>query len=143
METMRALIFIAGLTLFLGYRAVYAAEVTLTWDLPTTYCDGTALDATRLGTLEIYWDTNPIPGPAAEDPDCPETALPAPEGFAPIAVPAGQTQVKVDVDPGQTYYARVRVSDTDGNWSSLTKQISTTIPFAMPRAPAVFTIQLN
>lgn len=128
-----------ALLLLLLPLAVMARTVTISWTNPTVRCDGAAIDAAELAGIEIYIDTSPIPGPAEGEDTC-TTPYDAPAGFTPVAAQASDSSTTTDLEPGATYYFRARVSDTEGQWSSLNQQVEFTVP-ARLQAPAVLNIQ--
>ena len=109
----------------------------LSWNWPTTDCDGATMVVTDLLASEIAVDTSPMPMPsdtagpcsATGDPDAPATAT-----VTPVNMP--DTSITLNLQPGITYYARIRVSAyVAGNWSSWSSQVSFQVPYGKPGPP--------
>ena len=112
----------------------------LSWVWPVTYCPeegqtiGDPLSIASLVESELIYSTNPMPmnsdtdGPCASTPDA---EPPAGAISVPITIP--DTSVTLNLQPGQTYYARIRVAaPTAGNWSSWSAQATFTVPYGKP-----------
>jgi len=116
--------------------SVNATEVTLSYTLPIIDCENNPLSPSDLGSVEIYMSDSPIPSIGES---CSNPAEPAPVGFTPVIVPAGETTVVVDLAPG-VYYFRARVSTTGGLWSNLSEQTIHTVDNIQAMPPTVFII---
>lgn len=128
---MKKLVF---LLLFAGIAQ--ATEVTIQVRVPTINCEGGPVDASTLGQFEIYISEVPIEtGPA----DCTTPSEPPPSGFTPITVPAGDTSIAVDLEPG-TYFIRSRIVGNGGLWSNLSPQITHTVGPIQVRPPTVIIV---
>jgi hypothetical protein len=129
-----------GVILMLGLMfsaTAMAKPQELSWNWPTTDCDGAALAVADLFASEIAVDTAPMDMPsdtagpctATADPDAPATAM-----VTPVTMP--NTSITLNLQPGITYYARIRVSSfVAGNWSSWSTQISFQVPYGKPGQP--------
>lgn len=131
-----------ALALFALAGIAQAAELQLTWSAPTEDCDGNPIDAARLGNIEIYIDTKPIPGPANEEEACDGAGDPPPDGFTPTIAAANDGQATITVLAGQTYYVRARVQATNGVWSGLSVEATKDVPPAFLKPPAVIILNL-
>ena len=132
---MRKAIFIV-LAMFASSCA-FAKPQALSWTWPTSDCDGTAMVVTDLLASEVAVDTAPMPMPSdsagpcsgTPDPDAPASAM-----VTPVNMP--DTTITLNLQPGVTYYARIRVSAyVAGNWSSWSSQVSFQVPYGKPGAP--------
>jgi len=110
-----------------------AKPQTLSWSWPTTSCDGEALAMADWNRAELAYDVNPMPMPsdsgdgcASVDPDAPAAAT-----VVPITTPV--TSVELNLMPGMTYYARIRVCyygpTVCSSWSS---QHQFVVPYGKP-----------
>ena len=127
-------IIVAGL---LVAADVFAKPQDLSWNWPTVNCDGEAMSLSDLVVGEVAVDTSPMVMPSdtagpcsgTDDPAAPVTAIVAP-------VTPDQTTVTVNLQPGVTYYARIRVSAyIDGNWSSWSQEKAFIVPYGKPGQP--------
>jgi hypothetical protein len=134
---------ITAAALLICASPLLAADLTIEWRNPTTYCDDTPLPVERIKVLELYLDTKPIPGPAADADPCAEPPTEPPAGFEPVQVTGGETSVTVSVESGKTYYVRARISDIDNNWSAFTSQATKTVGFGRLSPPAVLLLQFQ
>jgi hypothetical protein len=132
MELIKSIIVV--LSLLLASGAVVAKPHMLTWEWPTTDCDGDALAATDLFESELIYSLSPMPMPSDSGGACTETGDPdAPAGALTVPIPVVDTAVTLNVQPGETYYARIRVSSfVDGNWSVWSDQVTFTVPYGKP-----------
>ena len=123
----------------------WATEVTLQWQLQPQDCEGNAMDPSSYDTIEFFVADSPIP---ASNTSCPGDA-----GYAVDPRPVGgnvvltaqspnalQGDIPVNLLPG-TYFARARVSDTDGNWSNLSLELQVDVPQGVLQVPVI--IQIN
>jgi hypothetical protein len=118
--------------------AACAKPQTLSWNWPTQDCDSVALDQAQWINAEIIYDTEPMPMPsdtagpcsATPDPDGPATATSVP-------ITASQpTQVTLNLQPGITYFARIRVCYTVAtNCSAWSAETQFTVPYGKPNRP--------
>jgi hypothetical protein len=119
--------------LFLPLLA-FAKPHQLTWVLPTTDCDGEALAQADLIEQELVYRLAAMPMPSDTDGPCAAARDPdAPAGALSVAVPATDTSTILNLQPGQTYWARIRISAyVNGNWSSWSNQAQFTVPYGRP-----------
>ena len=129
--------FLFGCAVLMLSTGAMAKPQVLSWNWPTTDCDGAPLVVTDLLTSEIAVDVVPMDMPsdtagpcsATADPDAPATAT-----VTPVTMP--DTSITLNLNPGVTYYARIRVSAYQaGNWSSWSTQVSFQVPYGKPGAP--------
>lgn len=113
----------------------FAKPHQLSWTWPTTNCDATALDAADMIESELIYSTTAMPMPSDTLGPCDE-ATPdpdAPAGALSVAIPLSDNTVTLNLQPGQTYYARIRVSAyVNGNWSAWSGQAQFTVPYGRP-----------
>ena len=96
--------------------------ITVSWDLPVVYCDGSVLTpATDLLAVEVYISASTIP--ASEDPGCGGVRDVPPVGITPLSVTGTATSVQATLTPGITYHIRARVQASNGEWSNLTPEL--------------------
>ncbi len=112
----------------------FAKPHQLTWVLPTTDCDDAALPQADLIEQELVYSLTTMPMPSDTDGPCAASVDPdAPAGALSIAVPITDTSTIINLQPGQTYFARIRISAYfNGNWSSWSNQVTFTVPFGRP-----------
>lgn len=125
---------IIALALLLASSLALAKPHQLTWTLPTDDCDGIALTQTDLIEQELIYSLTALPMPSDTDGPCAATVDPdPPAGALSVAVPATDTTVTLNLQPGQEYWARIRISAyVNGNWSSWSNQAQFTVPFGRP-----------
>lgn len=103
------------------------AEITLTWNAPTTNEDGTPLRDLAFYEVEQRYSTN-------------DEWAPAPPG---LIVASRTSWINKGYPQDNTYYFRVRARDSGGNvslWSEVSELVGTFEPeVAKPKAPAVTT----
>lgn len=118
-------------------QAAFAKPQTLNWNWPTTDCDGEPLVVADLLTSEVAVDTAPMDMPSDTAGPCAETGDPdAPDTATVTLVNMPDTSITLNLQPGITYYARIRVSAYQaGNWSSWSAQISFQVPYGRPGPP--------
>ncbi len=106
----------------------------LSWTWPTTDCDNVPLFGADLIQSELIFDTVPMPMPSDADGPCAPTADPGPPaGATVVPIPLTDIVVTLNLQPGQTYYARIRVSAyVNGNWSSWSDETQFTVPYGRP-----------
>lgn len=127
-----------------GNPDAWGATFTVSYQLPTQNCDGTAIGAGEITDLEIYISESTIPAadlPCAADGDPVDDP---PQGPGVIVTPADPTlnQIDLDVQPGITYFLRARVRNTAGEWSMLSAQVQRFVPFPRPTAPTITIISI-
>lgn len=123
--------------LMLAYGAANAKPQTLSWNWPTSDCDGATMVITDLLASEIAVDTAPMPMPSDAEGPCGSTPDPdAPATATVTSVTMPDTSITLNLQPGITYYARIRVSAyVSGNWSSWSTQATFQVPYGKPGAP--------
>jgi hypothetical protein len=136
-----AVVAVALCLLFTGLAMAQTVpgSLTLRWTLPTTGCLQGAnppicgiplTDDNALQAVHVWIDTAPIPD--------------QPEGAPTLTLTAGATTTThtMQVDNGQTLYARISVRNASGN-SGLSNQISELIALnVVPGVPTDLTIEL-
>ena len=114
--------------------AANAKPQIVTWEWPTTDCDSTILAQADLIESEIIYDTSPMPMPSDTVGACDAVGDPdAPAGATVIPVSVADNSVILNLHPGTTYFARMRVSAyVAGNWSSWSTSHQFTVPYGRP-----------
>jgi len=136
----KVIVGIVGLCLFLTCSIVLAKPHQLTWEWPTTMCPepgetvGAALAEADLVESELIYNTAAMPMPSDAEGSCAEPGDPgAPAGAAVVPIPVTVTSTILNLQPGETYFARMRVSAyVNGNWSSWSNQVQFTVPYGRP-----------
>ncbi len=122
------------LLLFLMTGAVNAKPQIVAWEWPTTDCDGLVILQADLIASDLIYSTSPMPMPSDSagncatdpDPDAPATATS-------VSVTITDTSMLLNLRPGKTYYARMRVSAyVVGNWSAWSDELQFTVPYGRP-----------
>lgn len=117
----------------------HAADVTIAWDWPAEYCDGSKIDPADIEQAEIYIDTKPIT--ASSDIERDSCAGPAdipPPSAVLHSVETPEKSVTVQLDPG-TYFVRMR-SQVSGRWSNLSAEAKATVDPGQPKVPVIISI---
>jgi hypothetical protein len=138
-EAMRAKVFVKGfalLALLWLSAPAYAAEVTLTWQYPTQYCDGEALPIESIQKMEIYISETEIPrvpGPCGTEQDVP------PSGAIIQQVVTPETSVTVELTCGKTYYfvGRIQASNL---WSNFSAEAMRIVDCSRPGVPIIISL---
>jgi len=106
----------------------------LTWVLPIDDCDGGVLTQVDLLEQELVYSQTAMPMPSDTAGPCTGTVDPAaPAGALSVAVPITDTSTVLNLQPGQTYFARIRISAyVNGNWSSWSNQVQFVVPYGRP-----------
>ncbi len=106
----------------------------LTFEMPTSDCEGGAVTAADLIEAELIYSFTTMPMPSDTDGPCAQVRDPdAPAGSLSVPVPVTDTSVVLNLQPGQQYYARMKVSAfVAGNWSSWSLQAVFTVPYGRP-----------
>lgn len=138
-DTLKGLVLLAAI--LFGDPDAWGATLTIEYQLPTQYCDGTTLNAADITDLEIYVSEATIP---AADAPCSSPVDDPPQGPGVVVTPADPnlSQIDLDVAPGLTYFLRARVRDTQGNWSNLSNQVQRNVPFPRPGVPTITIISI-
>lgn len=124
-------------SLLVWSHSALSTEVTLSWTLPSTDCEGNSLVVSDLGTVEVYISELTIPASGAP---CSSPSDDPPTGFTPVIVPGGQTTVTLELAAGKTYFFRSRVQGPGGLWSNLSNEATHVIPFIQVQPPTVLII---
>ena len=122
--------------------SAFAAPVTVSWQLPDQYCDGSQILPGDITNMEIYVSTSTIP---ASDVSCGGTPdTPPPGGTATVVSPTpSDNQMDIDLSPGLTYFIRARVQDANGEWSNFSNEVQRFVAFPRPEVPTITIINLN
>ena len=120
------------LMLFAG--CAFAKPHQLTWVWPVLDCDNVTLAQADLLESELIYSLTALPMPSDTDGPCAASVDPdAPAGALSVAIPVTDTSVTLNLQPGQTYFARIRVSAyVNGNWSSWSNQTQFIVPYGRP-----------
>ena len=96
--------------------------------------EGDPLAAADLFESELIYSSFDMSMPSDADGPCAASVDPdPPAGSISVAVPVTVTSIILNLQPGQTYYARIRVSAyLDSNWSSWSNQVEFTVPYGRP-----------
>lgn len=98
----------------------FAADVTLSWQWPTQYCNGDNLPLTDIVAAEIYIATSPIPRVPSS---CDENEQDVPPSGAVIQqVTTPDTTVAITLDCGSEYHFVMRVQAANGEWSNFSAE---------------------
>jgi len=132
MNKVIALLAVVLLTLLSS--AALAENVTVSWEWPTTYCDGEVLPLTDLRAAEIYVSEASIPRVVSNcDPDGPRDVPPA--GAIIANVPVSDTSMTIDLQCDTTYYFVIRAQALNGEWSNFSGEASRVLDCARPDVP--------
>ena len=125
---------IAIIAVLLISTSAYAKPQVVGWTWPISDCDGVVIAASDLRDAVFIYDVNPMPMPSDTDGPCTVTPDPdAPVSATSESITVTQTQVTLNLMPGMTYYARIRVSAfVDGNWSNWSSEYQFTVPYGKP-----------
>lgn len=128
------LMLIATLTLSFIPNEADAKPQIIGWQWPTTDCDGGAIVQAELIESELIYSGSPIPMPSDIEGPCSNVVDPnAPVDASVVAIDPANTSTILNLQPGQTYYARIRVSAfVVGNWSSWSVEHQFTVPYGRP-----------
>lgn len=121
------------LLLFVPMLAV-AKPHQLSWTWPVDTCDGAALSVGELIEAELIYSLVHMSMPSDGAGPCAEPGDPeAPPGAITVPISMPDTTVTLNLQPGQTYYARIRVSAyLAGNWSAWSAEATFTVPYGRP-----------
>ena len=120
-----------------------AADVTLTWAWPDSYCAqpgqtvGDALALSDIAAAEIYIATSTIPrvpGACGAESDTP------PSGAVIQQVTTPDTTVTVDLMCGATYFFVMRLQDTNGEWSNFSGEAERIVDCGRPDVPIIISL---
>ncbi len=77
-----------------------STTISMSWDAPTTYIDGSGLDpANGIKEYRIYYRT--------------ETGTYSAEGYYPVSAPTTSVSVNLPISPGTYYFVVTAVDQTD------------------------------
>ena len=108
----------------------------LSWSWPTQDCDAAELLLSDWNSAEIIYDVNPMPMPSDTDGPCAATGDPGgPTGSTSVVIPdSATTEIELNLMPGMTYYARIRVCYfTATNCSAWSAELEFTVPYGKPQ----------
>lgn len=127
--------YLTAIFLLLMSSVVFAKPHVLLWDWPVQDCEGSLIIESNLLEAEIAYDVNPMPMPSDTDGECAPTIDPsAPQSATVALIPVTANFYELNLKPGETYYARIRVSTfLSGNWSSWSAEKEFTVPFGRPK----------
>ena len=137
---MKRLLF--ALLLFLPFTA-QAADVTLTWQWPTSYCpepgetQGDPLPIADITAAEIYIAESPIPRVPSSC-DVNEEDVP-PSGAIIQQVVTPDTSVTIDLECGKTYYFVMR-NQAKGKWSNFSAEAMRVLDCTRPGIPIIISL---
>ena len=119
--------------MFMGCAAQAKPQI-VSWTWPTTDCDGLVMTSDDLIASDLIYSTTPMPMPSDIDGPCAVTPDPdAPASAISVSVPIADTSVILNLKPGETYFARIRViAYVAGNSSAWSAQKQFTIPYGRP-----------
>ena len=125
---------LAIFTVLFMSSACAAAQHQLAWTWPVTNCDETPLDSADFIESELIYSQTAMPMTSdTEGPCSVNRDADPPAGSISMPVPLALNSIILNVQPGQTYFARIRVSAyVDGNWSSWSSQAEFTVPYSRP-----------
>lgn len=123
-----------------------AATIQVNVNKNPVRCDGTDI-ATPEQVIKhfVYWDTQPMPGPAADAADCSAEVTGDPAGATVIDLEPNTGTVEFDVPDGATIYIRARAS-VNGVPSALTPEIQIDTPAApvsSPQRPVIWVVGVD
>lgn len=135
MKNLRLLLLLPLLALLLYPLIAMSKPHGLSWAWPTTDCDDMPLAIGDFVAAEIAIDTSPMPMPSDTNPACgPETDPDAPPSATIYPVTPPDTAMDINLQPGVTYYARIRAaSHVTGNWSDWSSEKEFTVPYGKPQ----------
>jgi hypothetical protein len=126
---MKKILAILFLLLLPGMAA--AANITVSWTLPTTAVDGSPLTGSQaLTSVQVFIATAPIADASTTAPTATLTAT------------ATTTNQVVTAAAGQTLYARIKACNSAG-CSVFSNQATKLVPVSVPGVPTSVTITLN
>jgi hypothetical protein len=108
---------------------------TISFNLPTTYTDGSALPATDLKDIDLLWGT--VKG--GPYPNSYKVTTLAPNAAGVVQVPIASIGLPVNATT-TTYYMIAESEDIDGENSVATGEISFTMDARVPNPPAGLTV---
>lgn len=127
------LLFTAVIMMFMS-TACMAKPHQLSWTWPITNCDQSPLDSSDFIESELIYSLVTMPMTSDTEGSCSANRdADAPPGALTVPIPLSDNLVVLNLQPGQTYFARIRVSAfTDGNWSSWSNEAQFTVPYGRP-----------
>jgi len=121
------------LPLILACTATAKPQI-VSWSWPTTDCEGATLAQSDLVESELIFDLAPMPMPSDSDGPCAVTNDPdSPAGAVVVPIDIADTSTILNLKPGETYFARIRVASfVLGNWSVWSSEHQFTVPYGRP-----------
>ena len=130
------------LFLLLASPVAYAADVTLTWSWPDTYCADAngveePLPLSDITAAEVYiaLATIPrVPGTCGTQTDTP------PSGAIIQQITTPDTSVSITLPCGNTYFFVMRVQDVNGLWSNFSTEATRILECGRPGVPIIISL---
>lgn len=119
-----------------------AADVTLSWEWPDSYCPDDQgnvepLTLSDIAAAEIYIATVPIPRVPAS---CDSAQDVPPSGAVIQQVSTPDTSVTIDLDCGPRYYFVMRLQDVNGTWSNFSAEAERLVECGRPDIPIIISL---
>ncbi|MEA3242864.1 MAG: hypothetical protein U9Q19_05410 [Pseudomonadota bacterium] len=128
--------------LMMGMNA-QAADLQVNLNTNPKHCDGTDIATPdQTVTHKIFWDTQPMPGPAADAADCSAEEWVDPPGARVIDLEANASTAQFQVPNGAKVYLRARAS-LEGVPSALTPEVmieTPAAPVSSPQRPVLWVV---
>jgi len=133
---MKKLFALVSLVLLMG--PAFAADVTIEYSWPESYCNGDPLAIGDIQAAEIYISESTIP---RNSPDGCTGADDVPPPSAILAtVDTPDTQVTIDLECGKTYFMVMRVQGAAGEWSNFSGEAVRDVGCGKPNIPIIIRI---
>ncbi len=122
------------IALLSGATACASTSHGLSWTWPVTNCDQSVLDSADFITSELIYSITEMPMSSDSGDTCGGTDGDPPLGSLSVNIPLDTDAIVLNnLQPGQTYYARIRVSAySEDNWSSWSQQAVFTVAYSRP-----------
>ncbi len=137
--------FLAVFVMLLAPPVSHAKPHQLTWEWPTEDCDGNPLSSADFIEAELIYSLTPMPMTSDTEGTCSVNRdADPPAGALTVPVPLSDTSIILNLQPGQTYYVRIRVSAyVNNNWSSWSNQAEPIAPYGRPNVIRISSSQLG